>query len=379
MALADLFHPPSTHPVPAYTSESLSSTLNSFSTSFPNWREAEIALIGCPSLPDTPSYEEAEVIRSQLLGLSVLEKDISCVDLGNMKPQSSVEAFHESMADVIAQLRAHETLAICFGGLPAYSYGQFLGHLEHKGRLTYIHLGNQIHLASGTSEKSFNRNILEYQPSPLFQFTHLGYQQYFVPPQELKWLREQHQTAIRYGVLMTDITETEPYLRDAHMVSFDLSAIRASECPGNILPSPGGFTAVEGCQIARYIGLGQELESVQLTGYNPKRDPHQQGALLVAMMIWYIMLGRSQRGAYQTPKSKSKLRRYTVQLHAGVEAINFFQHVHTNRWWMEVPFQEDLGTPKPKSLLVPCSKREYEIAQQDQIPEKWWTIYNKLI
>ncbi len=379
MALADLFHPTSTQAAIAYTSESLSSALSSFSTSFPNWQEAEIALIGCPSLPDSPTYDEAEAIRSQLLGLSVIDKDISCVDLGNLKPQSSAEAFHESMADVINQLRSEQTLAICFGGLPAYSYGQFLGHLEHKGRLTYIHIGNQINLDAEMIEKSFNRNILEYQPSPLFQFTHLGYQQYFVSPPELEWLRQQHQTAIRYGELMSDITETEPYLRDAHMVSFDLSAIRASECPGNILPSPGGFTAVEGCQIARYIGLGQGLESVQLTGYTLNRDPHQQGALLVAMMIWYILLGRSQRGAYQISTSKSKLRRYTVQLHAGVEAINFFQHVHTNRWWMEVPFQEDLGTPKPKSLLIPCSKREYEIAQQDQIPEKWWTIYNKLV
>ena len=379
MALADLFLPTSTQAAPPYTSDSFSSTLHAHTESFPDWEQADVALIGCPTTPTDATYPEAECIRSQLLGLSIPESSLTYVDLGNLKPQSTVEAFHESLADVLTQLRSKKTLAILFGGAPSYSFGQFLGHLEHKGRLSYVQVGSKLFLDTESLETSFNHSILTYQPSPLFQFTNLGYQQFFVSPKELEWLSSQNQTAIRYGELLPDMGESEPHLRNAHMVSVDLSSIRASECPGTLLPSPGGFSATEGCQIARYIGLGQELQSIQLTGYRADKDPEGMGALLAAMMLWYVLLGRSQRTAYQVPQSKSQLRRYNVQLHAGVEAIDFYLHVNSNRWWMEVPYQSELGKKKPKSLMVPCSKREYEIAQQDQIPDKWWTIYNKLV
>lgn len=379
MALADLFLPPSSQVAPPYTSDNFSTVLPSYSDSFPDWEQADVALLGCPSTPTDASYLEADCIRAQIQSLSIPDSSLTFVDLGNLKPQPTVEAFHESLADVIAQLRTHKTLAVLFGGTPSYTLGQFLGHLEHKGRLTYTQVGSKLFLETESLDTSFNHRILTYQPSPLFQFTNLGYQQFFVSPKELEWLNSHNQMAIRYGELLPDMGESEPHLRNAHMVSVDLSSIRTSECPGTLLPSPGGFSAAEGCQIARYIGLGQELQSVQLTGYRADKDPERMGALLSAMMLWYILLGRSQRAAYQVPQNKSQLRRYNVQLRAGVEAINFYLHVNSNRWWMEVPYQSELGKKRPKSLMIPCSKREYEIAQQDQIPEKWWTIYNKLV
>jgi hypothetical protein len=45
---------------------------------------------------------------------------------------------------------------------------------------------------------------------------------------------------------------------------------------------------------------------------------------------------------------------------------------------MEVPYQEDLGKLDGRSLLIPCSPRDYEIARNDDIPPRWWLTFNKL-
>ena len=381
MDFTDLFLPNSPLLIPHYTANRIIDSVALHEKSFPEWQKAEIVLIGLPSTPTERNYETSNLIRTQFLGLSTPNAKLGLADLGNLIPQKTEKAFYEALADVINQIKEKDIIPILFGGSPRSCYGQFLGHLDHPGRFTYVHIGSQLQMEEVTptvSDTSYNREILSYTPSPLFQFTNLGYQQYFVPPEELAWLSERYQTAIRYGLLQPDLTESEPFLRDANMVCMDFSSIRSSDAPGSTLPSPGGFTAGEACRLARYIGLSHALASAHITGYHHSKDPNGQGALLNAMLMWYIIQGRYQRASYPPPKKRSQLRRYNVQLHAGIETINFFQHLHTDRWWMEVPYQADLGKKKPRTLLVPCSSKDYEIAKGDQIPEKWWTIYNKL-
>ncbi|MEM6628814.1 MAG: arginase family protein [Bacteroidota bacterium] len=380
MDFTNLFFPPSSLAIPHYTARRLTDSIALHGESFPAWENAEVVLIGLPADPTQETYESANAIRAHLHGLSSPHLHLNIADLGNLTPQNTEEAFQESLADVVQQIKQKEILPLFFGGPSRSSYGQFLGHMGYTGRLEYVHIGSQLQTedSSHLSNATYNRKILSYSPSPLFQFTHLGYQQYFTSQEELNWLSNRYQTAIRYGLLQADLTEAEPFLRDAHMASMDFSSIRASDAPGSYLPSPGGFTAGEACRLARYVGLSHTLASANIVGYQLQTDPQGQGALLVAMLLWYILQGRYQRASYPPPQKRSQLRRYNVQLHAGIETINFFLHLNTDRWWMEVPYQADLGKKKPRTLLVPCSVKDYEIAKNDQIPEKWWTIYNKL-
>ena len=95
-------------------------------------------------------------------------------------------------------------------------------------------------------------------------------------------------------------------------------------------------------------------------------------------MVWYFIEGFYNKRNDFPLKNRSNLRRYTVQLHGSVDFINFYKHPTTGRWWMEVPYPESLGKKRNrKTVLVACSERDYEEAKADEIPERWWMVFNK--
>ncbi|MFK7923241.1 MAG: arginase family protein, partial [Bacteroidia bacterium] len=212
----------------------------------------------------------------------------------------------------------------------------------------------------------------------LFEYTNLGYQSYFVGSAEREELGDRYFQAERYGDLFNEIEEAEPALRTADMISFDFSSVRFTDAPGSVFPSPGGFSAFEACRLARYAGLGYKVRSFSLSEYIPEQDPQSQGSLLLSMMLWYFVEGfYSQRDDIPLT-DRSNLRKYAVQLHASVPSIDFYQHPSTGRWWMEVPYPEALENPALRNRLVPCSVKDYEFARTDNIPARWWKVFNKL-
>ena len=87
---------------------------------------------------------------------------------------------------------------------------------------------------------------------------------------------------IRLGTLRSNLVVAEPFLRDAHLVSMDISAVKQSEAPGTRFSSPNGLLAEEACQLARYAGLSEQVSCFGIFEVNPKYDNHDQTAHLAA-------------------------------------------------------------------------------------------------
>jgi len=351
---------------------------------FPDWREADLVLIGCreyrgngePGLGLAP-----DAVREQLYRLSLPHEAATLADLGNLRPRETPQGFYEMLGYVLNELiRAGKTVLL-LGGSQDIAYGQYLGYEGLDRQIEYVQVDARFDLENashGLDNQSYNHQIFVHEPGHLFNFSNLGYQRYFVSDHQRKALKELNYSAMRYGDLNGRVEEAEPYLRLADMLSVDLGAIRHADAPGAVEASPGGFSAMEACQLMRYAGLGYQLSSVSFCEWSPEADHHEQTALLTAMLAWYFMDGFYNRYKDQPGEDRSLLRQYTVKLHASVEQIHFFKHLHTGRWWMEVPHPSDLGQPNPRSLLVPCSEQDYLFAQQDDLPERWWLTFNKL-
>ena len=41
-----------------------------------------------------------------------------------------------------------------------------------------------------------------------------------------------------------------------------------------------------------------------------------------------------------------------------------------DRWWIEVPWKESVR-------MLACSKKEYELTQNGNLPDKWWRFFQK--
>lgn len=375
--LADFFFPISI-PQQRKITGTLMEYVDGHFLTFPHWQEAEIVILG---IADEDQQLSVEAIRSQLYALSSPSANISLADLGNLVAQSTREALYEMVAFVVGELLDAGKTVIILSPTQDITYGQYLAYADTGKHIHYVHVDAEFDMEeqeAATLSKNFNHKIFHHKPSFLYGYTNLGYQKYLVAEEELSYLTASYQQAVRYGELHNQIEESEPYVRNADMLSFDFSSIRAAEAPGATSPSPGGFSAMEACRVARYAGLSYNLNSMSFSGYLPQFDYRNQGALLSAMLVWYFMEGFYNRYDDFPDEERSQLRRYVVKLHATVESIHFFEHLRTGRWWMEVPYQLSGKTPTGPGMLIPCAKKDYEFAKGDDIPEKWWVTYSKI-
>ena len=78
----------------------------------------------------------------------------------------------------------------------------------------------------------------------------------------------------------------EPVLRNAHIVSLDARAIKASEIDGSKNFSPNGFDGREICAIARYAGMS---DNVSVFGIYEMRE---YGTILSINITDYLVFHR---------------------------------------------------------------------------------------
>ncbi len=361
------------------------SAIATFETDFPHWLAADLVIIGVPfagenSLPGMSGAHEA--IRSALYRLSSPDSKLKTADLGNLllRVDESTEVA-DVLRFVLEVLHEAGKRVLILGGSQELTLAQIRALETSDATIEYVQIDNRLDIESSEfvlNETSYNHALLHETSAHRLAFTNLGFQQYLLTEQDHEFLASRAQVAVRYGNLNEKMDIAEAWLRTAHVVSFDLNAMRAAEAPGAGNATPGGFSSMEACKLARYAGRGYFLHSFGCYGYDPDRDTHGHSAQLIAMMAWYLAEGISQQHDDYPGADHKNLKAYAVHLNASIPSINFYKHVHTARWWMELVHPDDVGKPHGRSRLVPCSESDYETARQDEIPERWWQAYNRI-
>jgi hypothetical protein len=96
-------------------------------------------------------------------------------------------------------------------------------------------------------------------------------------------------------------------------------------------------------------------------------------------MIWYFFDGFYSRQQDFPLKDKENFIKYMVTISGHKEEIVFYKSKRSDRWWMEVPIQSNLRNKYERHYLVPCSYQDYQTACKDDIPDRWWQVYQKLM
>jgi formiminoglutamase len=161
-------------------------------------------------------------------------------------------------------------------------------------------------------------------------------------------------------------------------MSFDISAIRQSDAPGNGNASPNGFYGEEACQITRYAGMSDKLSSFGIYEINPAFDNNKQTAHLAAQMIWYFVDGFYNRKKDYPIVDKAEYTKYRVSITNHEHEIVFYKSNKSDRWWMDVPYPLNHQIKFERHHMVPCSYSDYQTACSDEMPDRWWQTYQKL-
>ena len=216
------------------------------------------------------------------------------------------------------------------------------------------------------------------EPNYLFSYTHLAHQSYLVDTAAAAILEKLYFEAFRIGQIRTDITEMEPAIRNADLLSFDITSIRSSDAPGNANAQPFGLTGEEACQICWYAGQNEKLSSAGFYEYNPDfDDTHKKTASVIATMIWYFVEGFYNRKNESNFKSNDFLK-YVVSMPVEPEILTFYKSKVTEKWWMEITYHRP-GARYARNSFIPCSYADYQTATKGEVPERYINTLAKII
>ncbi|MEI7594655.1 MAG: formimidoylglutamase [Bacteroidota bacterium] len=358
--------------------------VNSHENGFPDLTDVQLAFVGVPEDRKAENNEGCALapnfVRKYFYKLYKGTGNAVIADLGNIKRGHSLNDTYIALSNVVAELIQRKIIPIIIGGSQDLTYANYLAY-ENMGQIINI-VSVDCAFDLGKNEKDINSQsylsqIILHQPNFLFNFANIGYQTYFVDQEAIELMNKLYFDAFRLGNVRADMEEVEPIVRNADVLSFDISAIRHSDAPGNNNASPNGFYGEEACQIARYAGLSDKLSSVGFYELNPVFDVNEQTSHLVAQMIWYFIEGFNNRKKDLPLKDKTDYIKYRVTLKNNEHEIVFYKSKKSDRWWLEVPYQTSL-TKYERHHLVPCSYKDYQIACKDEMPDKWWQAYQKL-
>lgn len=341
--------------------------------------EFKLAIIGIEedrsSTDNSGCGKSANKIRKELYELFIHFDMPKLIDLGDIKNGKTVKDSQIALKEVLKVLFENNITAIIIGGGHDLTYGQFLAYENNTNPVDLIVVDEKIDITETPviNSSSFLWHIINHEPLFLNNCVHLGHQTFYNSPMSIDLLESLNHQTLRLGEVRKSIIEVEPFLRNADILSLDLSSIRSSDCPANAVTSPNGFTGEEICQIARFAGFSNKLSSFGLYELNPYFDTNNQGAKQASQILWYFIEGFSGRKEDYPSEKNSNFVKYIVRLNSSDNEIVFWKSNFSNRWWMEIP-QAD----KENIKILPCSYNDYLTAQQDELPDKWMRAYSKM-
>ncbi len=220
-------------------------------------------------------------------------------------------------------------------------------------------------------------DILKYilKDDLAIDFSHIAYQSYRYDPQILSQTRDRVFEDLRLGAIRNDLSIAEPHIRSNHYLFLDMRSVRASDFPESLTKSPNGLYAEEICQLARYIGMGQNLRTAFIYGYPSKCKHNSTSSQLLAEIIWHISEALSSN-IYEDPANQDTEELFLkkiVSMGREGQDLTFVTSSSTGRWWMEIPEVQN-----GNNQYVACSYSDYMTAYSGEIPLRWLFFYQKI-
>jgi formiminoglutamase len=351
----------------------------------PDLKGVQLAIVGVledrGSVNNTGAEGAADAVREYLYPLFCGKWNVKMVDLGNIYPGESLQDSYVALKEVCYQLYKKQIIPIIIGGGQDLTYAAYRAYDRMEQTVNLVSIDARLDL--GRQDEPLNASnylshVVLQKPYILFNYANLGHQTYFANQEELDLMERMYFDINRLGNIRHQVHHAEPVLRDADLVSFDLSAVRQSDAPGNSFHSPNGFSGEEACALARYAGISDKLSCFGLFEYNPLKDTDGRTAHLLAQMIWYFTEGVSQRKGDYPFTAKEAYQKFTVLINEGEHELIFYRSHLSDRWWIEIPGNtgsSQLSRPK----LVPCSFEDYQEALKNEVPFRWWQAVKKSI
>jgi len=353
-----------------YTDGQLAKHIDVFTEELPDIEHADIVFLGVKEFRGNGYFETgseaANTIRKHLYRLHYWHTDVKIADMGNVKQGASLRDSYAAIKTILAEMLRLNKTVVLLGGSHDITLAQYYAYIELEMQVEATCIDSLIDLRgeSPIQSENFLMEMLTGEPNMVKHYNHIAFQSYFVHPRMLETMDKLRFDCYRVGAVTENIEEMEPVMRNTHLLSFDVSAIKYSDAPAN-KNCPNGLTGIEACMLTRFAGLSNLLSSFGIYGYRPQDDVEELTARQISQMIWYFVDGKSRCKQEADLKERSNFNEYHTAF-TEVETV-FLQSKRTNRWWMQMP----------DSKFIACSYNDYIKASNNEIPERWLRVQER--
>jgi formiminoglutamase len=339
----------------------------------------DIAIIGVPEDKNADikgSMDAPDYVREKLYQLAGMNRKIRIIDLGNLKTTSNINDTYFGLKDIIQELGSYHIIPIIIGGSQDLTFAMDLAFQPARDYYQLLTFDSRLDMGfkdKSITSRNYLQELLKNKDSKFFNYVNLGHQIYFTPQTTLDSIEKKGFESYRLGPVRSNLADYEPIIRDSSLISIDMNCVRQSEAQGVTMPSPNGFFGHEICRLARYAGSSNHLKALGIFELCPANDSNLHTCHLAAQIIWYFIEGFSLRIKEDPRKGFSK--KFIVNLSSISQDIVFYKSLKTERWWMEMPYINPLTS---KNHLISCSFNDYQMASNNEIPDRWWKAFHRL-
>lgn len=370
------------------TKESIGETIlaNTDAAGFPELEKPGVALFFVPDyrgagLEMTTPIAHINIVREAFYSLYRAENwSHVCYDLGTIIPGKTPADTRIALKKTAEALIKKNIVPFVIGGSHELTFAMYEAYksLEMMINLTVIdptfdvgdHQKELIH-------EGWLSHILMDKACYLFNYSNIGAQGHYISPSSFKLFEDLYFDVSRLGEVVTDVSKTEPVLRNSDVVSVDMNAIRNASFGAGLNTCVNGIDSHQACRIARYAGIADKVSSIGLFNIDLGKVSNVD-ADLIAQLIWYFNEGYAARKGDFPKGSKKSYKKFRVAIDDFKDELIFYKSDKSSRWWMEVPYTVATGSKYQRHQLVPCNHDDYELAMKGELPDLWWKTYLKL-
>jgi len=347
----------------------------------PDLEGVNVAILGVLENRNDVTYigEEFQLneIRKSFYSLFPGSWNTTIADLGDINRGESVEDTYFALKEAITILVKKNIIPLILGGSQDLTYANYRAYDALIPMVNIVNVDAQFNLGDSSKpikNNSFVGKIILDQPYNLFNYATIGYQTYFNSQEEIDLMDNLYFESYRLGAISNDVTIVEPVLRDANIVSIDLTSVKGSEVSLKQKYSPNGLDGKEICAIARYAGISNKVSSFGVYEYKPSKDD-ELTSMLVAQILWYFVEGVNYRVKDDDFSDDRNYQKYITLVES--EELIFYKSNKTGRWWIEIPFLSEINNKLKRHTLLPCMHQDYVDACNNKVPDRWYKALQK--
>ena len=149
----------------------------------------------------------------------------------------------ESLPSSSGQWLSRDLLALIVSPFGLKSIGQFKGNIVAVDRS--FDFSQEEELISG---RSYMSKIIMDKPNVLYNYTNLGFQNYYCATEEKELMRKLFFDSMRLGNILDAVSDTEPVFRDADIVGIDMKCLSWQAAADPLKGNPNGIDARTICR-----------------------------------------------------------------------------------------------------------------------------------